>query len=120
MNETKHTPGPWAYGKTSREIYSTETGRHIATMHSGSVADVPEWINADADFIIRACNNHAALLAELAAMVEVFGHTPIGGGLMSDLERRKWIPMARVRIEAAQQAITKATGNYCPRRRGES
>ena len=33
MDKTKHTPGPYAYGRASGHIYAVESGVHIATIN---------------------------------------------------------------------------------------
>lgn len=69
---SKHTPGPW----------KTERG----TVHSGTIATVygdGEWweiwsksagglAEANARFIVQACNSHDELLEALAAMLDCY------------------------------------------------
>ncbi len=50
----KHTPGPWKVGSPSGYIYSSETGRHIATMNINGMDSTPEWWRVDAHLIAAA------------------------------------------------------------------
>lgn len=40
MSETKHTPGPWQYGPSSREIYVVASGSTICRVSPGMLASV--------------------------------------------------------------------------------
>lgn len=63
--EIKHTPTPWTSDSTIYEHMHAEIRgeRGIAQVWKGPNAA------ADTDFIIRACNNHDALVEALKAMI---------------------------------------------------
>jgi hypothetical protein len=70
--EAKHTPTPWIY---VRENGSPTTGQHmIAGAKPGYLAEIRDCgsgdVQANAEFIVRACNVHDALVAALQAIVE--------------------------------------------------
>lgn len=60
---TKHTPTPWAWSASTKTIRSVPTNYWLATMDSfdGAVNN-----NANAAFIVRACNAHDQLVAFVA------------------------------------------------------
>jgi hypothetical protein len=63
---TGHTPGPWSIGKRR---WITSGDLDIARIHSVSKIGEAEAV-ANAEFIIRACNSHDALLEALEATAE--------------------------------------------------
>ena len=70
MNDAKqHTPTPWAKeycGKDRIKIFKTSDKRRIATVN----VKYPTMDEANAEFIVMACNSHADLLAEVAELRE--------------------------------------------------
>lgn len=103
MTTTKHTPGPWVrLGRTS--------DRHHAIGPEGETPNAaPVTVNAlydeegeaNADFIVRACNAHEDLLEALEALVEHFlVKCEVGGD-----DPRRWDSW-----NAARAAIAKAKG----------
>jgi hypothetical protein len=68
--KTKHTPTPWeASGTmpaTDRKRASITIGRFVGTDYRAVLAvygDTEEQADAEADFVLRACNSHHNLLA---------------------------------------------------------
>lgn len=73
-SETKHTPTPWGLG-ASLDISSRAVGANhndIAHVYRGQWSDCER--EANAAFIVRASNEHAALcaVAEAAKMLSLF------------------------------------------------
>jgi hypothetical protein len=70
MSETKHTPGPWKAGRFNTnpaapiQIYGPDRDPIVTTAHCYGDHD------ANAAFIVRACNSHDALVAALEHIVE--------------------------------------------------
>lgn len=66
-----HTPTPWRY---VRQNPSPTTGEHmIAGAKPGYLAEVRDCgsgeVSANAEFIVRACNSHDALVAALKSVL---------------------------------------------------
>ena len=61
MADLQHTPTPWSIG---RRRWITGGNVDIARIHSVSKIGEAEAV-ANAEFIIRACNSHDALLSAL-------------------------------------------------------
>jgi hypothetical protein len=80
--DVKHTPGPWgtAYRKTARgyaqDIFDAQ-GLSIATSawYPVAVSETTTGTNreANAKFIVRACNSHAVLVEALNDYMSQFG-----------------------------------------------
>lgn len=71
MSDTQHTPTPWVWGMryvgryTGQTVEGVNEYQKIAQAPSGEVkAEGSEW-EANAKFIVLACNHHAELLAAL-------------------------------------------------------
>ena len=69
--ESRHTPTPWKitspnYPQHQRVIFHREGDRHekVATLNEGSIS-----ADANAEFIIRAVNNHEALVEALSGIL---------------------------------------------------
>jgi hypothetical protein len=72
--EARHTPGPWRWGGAGRKGTFAERS-HVVDM--GNPPSAPfavcygdrsiEENRANAEFIVKACNSHASLLAALKA-----------------------------------------------------
>lgn len=61
MSKPKHTPTPWVLGTSDDAIDTVEPGQEFV-VH----ADLKSEMGlANAEFIVKACNNHDALLAAL-------------------------------------------------------
>ena len=100
--ETSHTPGPWKQHATPGKIYASvrgADGRCVADC--GSRSDV--IAQANAEFIVRACNAHDDLLEALEAceraLDEAYFAEPDGCGCLACESLRK-----------ARAAIAKAKG----------
>ena len=72
MADTQHTPVPWSIGKR-RWITSGDVD--IARIHSVSKIGEGEAV-ANAEFIVRACNSHDALLEVLETLMALEGGEP--------------------------------------------
>lgn len=60
QTETKHTPTPWRLDSAGVNVTDSSPERYcIANVHGNSVKN----LEANAAFIVRACNEHAALVA---------------------------------------------------------
>jgi hypothetical protein len=59
---TKHTPTPWTYDSVTRQIWD-EHRRTIVDMDYGD--QLPGMDEANAAFIVRACNSHDQLVGAL-------------------------------------------------------
>lgn len=102
-----HTPTPWAveyvYGGKATMVYARlyEVGRKSHSVGFAGVYKCPtkEEAIANANFIVRACNAHDALVKALAEMVQVHLRPsgPSTGNIVND-ERR----------EACEQAAMSA------------
>ena len=62
-----HTPTPWTLGKSCDGFLTVTNGS--ATICTVGEADIFDDIEADAAYIVRAVNSHAALTAALALLV---------------------------------------------------
>ena len=75
MSTQKHTPVPWHVIRCDNGDYTisysdTELRSHIATCHEQTLCPEHGSIEANAAFIVRACNSHTALLEACKALVE--------------------------------------------------
>lgn len=92
MSEHKHTPGPWQVkhdfdtegrttilGNVDGEIIDGTTHYSFdfvaRTLDEDDDSQCPSIAVANADFIVRACNSHDAMLAALKAAEQLFHHT---------------------------------------------
>ena len=69
-DETKRTPGDWHAGHIGEGEYRCEC---VFDANSGQVCEIigrGEQAEADAAYIVRCCNSHAALVVALAVMVD--------------------------------------------------
>lgn len=83
-----HTPTPW----TVDGVWIESAGDTIAEV----------WVDANAAFIVRACNSHDELLAALKAIVGLANETIDGAGIHYTFDLRS--PLA----DAARAAIARA------------
>lgn len=104
MTKTKHTPLPWFimdymdYEETKQVAISDETAtRYIAVLDDNDETD-----EANAAFIVRACNNHYELLEALENAANV-----LAGIATGDL---KTIDRDSPALLKARTAIAKAEG----------
>lgn len=104
---TQHTPGPWT--RTPEERFKHDSsagikgpnGNYLAAALDFNRTDRDEEVEANAEFIVRACNAHDELLAALEDIIETpVGHTT--ADCAKDLA-------ACIRI--ARAAIAKAKGH---------
>lgn len=59
--ETKHTPGPWYQHRTKDKVYANVRSANVGCIADcGSRSD--SIAQANAAFIVRACNSHDKLL----------------------------------------------------------
>jgi len=74
----KNTPGPWAFGMPSGQIYSRVTGRHICTMNINGMDTAPEWTRADARLIaatpelLEACKSALDIINSYSQIPAMF------------------------------------------------
>lgn len=82
MSEARHTPGPWVVGDESWEgdgaggiVVEAQDGLMVALVYCPTDRGEPENATptdrANAEFIVRAVNSHADLLAALEALMEI-------------------------------------------------
>ena len=89
MNETKHTPLPWAvYHEQHGVKYIGDANRVLAVLTQSS-----ERQGADTEMVIRAVNNHAALVEALEELLDAY------------TAERALLKTCDVSIEAAQEAV---------------
>lgn len=61
-----HTPTPWKYRADDRLIVTSHEGQGIlGTLHIAELRNQGQETEANAAFIVRACNSHAELVAAL-------------------------------------------------------
>ena len=65
MSNTKHTPTPWV--ALGRDIEDSN-GEHLATTYHMAGGEIG-ISSSNADFIVRACNNHDQMVAALKAIL---------------------------------------------------
>lgn len=104
---TQHTPGPWTESKAyAGTIHGTRAGKQtayaVAAAHGMTTAEQ----DANAEFIIRACNSHAELVAALEMAVERLDYT------VSALARGTSVSIGSLQNCAAEAcaAIAKSKG----------
>lgn len=68
--ETKHTPTPWKLFKVSGGYSIEWSGAYAIAQINWMMAKRPEAA-ANAAFIVRACNEHAALRETISALLSV-------------------------------------------------
>lgn len=109
MSDTEHTPTPWLIerGPTGCRINSSERdtdGRNRSVaLTAGDGSSYPATVNeANAEFIVRACNTHDDLLA---ACKEILPHCKSTGYLLSGAMRLQHDQ----RVARASAIIAKAT-----------
>lgn len=74
--QAQHTPTPWKYDKESNRIYAKGGADWIYTLDEGVALESDEQHEANAAFIVKACNSHGALVAALRScrmQLRVFG-----------------------------------------------
>ena len=100
MNNTNHTPLPWAYGNGA--VWADCNGE------GNSPKEVASYVEeADGEFIVRACNNHEELLAALDSMIEIASrYAPTGLDLGG--------PYNSDEITKARALVARATGKTTP------
>ena len=110
MSENKHTPGPYIAQKTDHEyiivapdmINSSQTGNPLACMDLRTYCHVGDkQMGIDAEFIVQACNSHAALLE---ACKEAFGVLTEPGIMAVD----KWKGWRKLTVAKLREAIEQA------------
>ena len=74
MTTQKRTPGPWYVDETKAWGFCVRSRtKNVRQFHDGSTKDafISAHLNqADAEFIVRACNSHDELLAACKAVAE--------------------------------------------------
>lgn len=105
----KHTELPWSFDKSEFRKFKIDGATHsgIATVHNGW-QDTEEMskglsgneIRSNAEFIVKACNNHYQLLDALKKIRDVDGNIPTehAAALFASLNRT-----AREAIKAAEK-----------------
>ena len=77
----KHTPTPWSFGS---QFIAKHVGpsvldyEHIATIPDHLQSDDPQW-EANAAFIVQACNSHDDLVAACELALTIIGHPDDAG-----------------------------------------
>lgn len=114
--ETAVSPLPWVVGGLNRHqcgvnIDSRERlpggGWHLSAVGIAGSGD-PHRDRANAEFIVRAVNNHAALVAALDEMLD--GAYGVLGSLESQGAGPVVLGYVRGAIKRAQKVVTAATG----------
>jgi len=96
MSEIKHTPGPWRIDAPAGSVIIGPDEIDVALTFAGSGFRELETDEANAEFIVRACNSHDELLAALQRVADwIFN---IDGDCVADAQA--W----------ARAAIAKAKG----------
>lgn len=71
----EHSPLPWKVDMTHRgdQIFVDADGEELGYLYTNDGADEPTWlpVEANAAFIVRACNSHAALVEALTKALEL-------------------------------------------------
>ena len=110
--KAQHTPGPWKINKENGLIYADREDDEIEVSPCICVFEdrgnaSPVWVDreeeaqANAQFIVTACNSHYELLEALQRLqLEVIHFRDSGIG----------IPHLNTALEAAKSAIQKAKG----------
>lgn len=109
MNTTpsqKHTPGPWTYfvgNADGRGLIRIEVdrsadgaGTHIASMQRGTQSE------ANAAFIVRACNAHDGLVAALETAKEYIRQDMYESGLRRDYADTNTLNVIDAALRAAK------------------
>jgi len=102
METPKHTPGPW---RTSESPHRREWAHWLmagdatigAICELGNIHPAPGIADANAEYIVRACNNHDDLLVELKTLLSEY--------IMALPENRRDTFI----VERVSAAIAKAT-----------
>lgn len=103
MSETKHTPAPWNLGKVkkSHALFIEAPSRDICQM----VGPVDKRREANAEFIVRACNAHEELVnicEDMAnALEEVHRKMPMHRCTVDCPDIRKHVAQARAALDKA-------------------
>lgn len=101
METTKHTPTPYAVAPSSNPKNGKAWRDIVATTTEFSPAYVGEALEHDAEFIVRACNAHDALVEALQAVVVLYDQ----GQLVIDGDNENGRDPV---IEAARAALSAA------------
>ena len=72
MTNTQHTETPWEVYKSANGLYIQTPNRNriIATIYPTRVVSQHQDMEANARFIVKACNNHDALVEACGAALE--------------------------------------------------
>ena len=82
--QTKHTPGPWIQENGS--IKAVSRGHWFPVARIEKRKFTPEGIEANAAFIVRACNTHDEMLAALKYVVKYHREHDSGEGELFGLD----------------------------------
>jgi hypothetical protein len=96
----KHTPEPWEARYIQGDLYS-----YAVYSRKGNVAVADRLLECDARLIVRAVNNHAALLAALERAIEAFAD--VSRLLPPDAEHSGIYGVAKKQVDKARAAIAK-------------
>lgn len=89
-DEMNHTPGPWHIGQYQREldeygedalvtgIYSSAEGVKVAKMEVWAGEEYRKESDANAAFVVTACNAHEALVAMVKEFIQDYQEMGIG------------------------------------------
>jgi hypothetical protein len=109
MSEPKHTPIPWRIGYYNAQkctigiVVDTDAGEDVVAEvchHDGYLPG--EFGEANAAFIVRACNSHDALLAACRRLLDVIDEYGLHDHAGEDI--------GDVETSAARAAIAEAEG----------
>ena len=104
---TQHTPGPW----TEIPANGAPAGYSFTILHNmDPIADIPDGENdeANAQFIVRACNCHEDLLAACRALMAYVDSTGWGDLALSGTGDKGKDTLAEAAVVMARAAIAKA------------
>lgn len=105
-----HTPTPWTIGQYQREIdangeevlvtgiYSTAEGVKVAKMEVWTGEEYREESDANAEFVVRACNAHEELVGAL--------HMILDGNTMAGRENWTHADVIQEHYKIARKALT--------------
>ena len=99
--ENKHTPTPWIVDPGTVTIHAQNpiNGSCIASVLGTGDEDSDQVSLADAEFIVRACNSHEALLE---AAKRAYTHISLTIGLVSNKTREEKELLQMIHLAIAQ------------------
>jgi len=116
--EQKHTPTPYSYeAKGTKLFIDGADDLTVAYLDRAGVRDRATY-EANAEFIVQACNSHAALVSALSDLLaQITGPAMVHGngcgndGKKTGLSGEEFSALRKARIDAASSALALATLN---------